>query len=376
MLSLVLAGLFAWTRKPSPSAPTVIYRPVSSAHSRLAGRMCFDPEFDIKPIPELVGSDFGPQGSINLGWVAVGDYSEDIATALFSILRHASESDVFVVHLVVRPEEPFEVAKLKRVLPRCVGLLYRLWDHALIEAMPNYNRMVKEMFGPDLLPVVANARVNELAEKNRAYMIKPFLHQLFPVEVERIVVLDSDLRLLADIRGLYDEEHVLMRKKGQVLGLAYELQPEYLRYGPYQGFNGGVQLMDLAAMRESEAYNHFINTITWDATTWPGNEVAVIADQSLFSLLNITLPGLVATLPCQWNFNLCRGQQKQGAPLALQYPWIGSGQCPPPYKIVHPNGGLGRALNFSTASDEELARAAEAFFKGSLVLESSTGTGC
>ena len=147
------------------------------------------------------------------------------------------------------------------------------------------------------------------------YLLKPYLYALLPAAVEAVLVLDVDLRVLSGSGGgsaspLRDVAGAgalaALRRSGAVLALARELQPTYTRIGMAQGFNGGVQLLDLRAQRASAAYTGFLAAFSFAALHARFRHNLDLGDQTLYSVLNETLPALVGELPCGWNYNLCQ----------------------------------------------------------------------
>ena len=86
------------------------------------------------------------------------------------------------------------------------------------------------------------------------YLYKPLLHLVLPKRIARVIVLDTDLFLFSDIRGLWNEfEHFGPR---EYIGVAVEQAPTYQEARALGGlnFNGGVQLLALQKMRASAEY--------------------------------------------------------------------------------------------------------------------------
>lgn len=349
---------------PSPSLQPAAPSPSpSSTPKRVCVRAGERPE-----LPTLTGADYGPPDSLHLYWGAVGDWLADqIVRSLSGTVWNTGVSVPIVVHILIREEQPGEVNELKSKLPRCDALWYRFYDHRVFENYTVFNRIVHDMFGRERVPTDWHAN------RARIFMMKPFLHQLLPESVGAALVLDSDTRPLTDVRGLLVDELAEMRRSGAVVALAPELQPEYLGVGMGQGFNGGVQLLDLKGMRASAAYNSFLRNITWESTKWPNGVHADLGDQTLYTLLNETQPSLVRTLPCQWNFNTCQYWVKHRQDVSSLYPWVGVHQCPPPVKIYHGNGGT--ISRWALSPDEELQAMAERFHNGSYILDPD-GDGC
>ena len=86
------------------------------------------------------------------------------------------------------------------------------------------------------------------------YLYKPLLHFLLPT-VKRLILLDTDTIVLQPIGELW--AHFGRFPSGAVLGVANEQTNMYQRASGWTevGKNGGVQLLDLHAMRASTEYN-------------------------------------------------------------------------------------------------------------------------
>jgi len=163
------------------------------------------------------------------------------------------------------------------------------------------------------------------------YVIKLFLHRVLPPSVGRIIILDTDVIQLDDIDYLWDVfDHF---GSSTMFGLAAEQQPTYWgcymksrsswhpkdpqignfqleKYG-FPGFNGGVQIHDLDAIRRNDAYNKLLD--------WPRRLLAMVptrqckdggiqdlGDQDLFSVIADVHPEWFKILPCAWNWQACR----------------------------------------------------------------------
>ena len=230
-----------------------------------------------------------------------------------------------------------EVQYLRDTLPRCENLYFRFWNSSFFDNHPGFNWIVDSMFSKNWM---GTEQTVARAARARTFMMKPFLHDLLPLSVDSILVLDSDMLFRSDVRRIFQEELTAMRASGALFGLAPELQPEYLEAGMGQGYNGGLQLWDLAAVRspKGDAYRAFLDTITWGATRWPKGVWAETGDQVLFTLANKLVPGVVKTLPCGWNLNLCQYFVKRQRMGEKKFPEVHIGACPPPIHVVHGNG--------------------------------------
>ena len=92
------------------------------------------------------------------------------------------------------------------------------------------------------------------------------------------------------------------------MGLAPEQQPTYAFNAPggLQGFNGGVQLLNVRGMAASAAYRSSLSTFEWARVDARWRPAVDLGDQTLYSALNFTQPGLFHTLSCVWNRQMCR----------------------------------------------------------------------
>ncbi|XP_065191116.1 xyloside xylosyltransferase 1-like [Sycon ciliatum] len=189
---------------------------------------------------------------------------------------------------------------------------------------------------------------------NAVFFIAPVLHELLPAgtssnAVERVIFLDTDLKLQADIAELYDEfEHF---KPGQLVGMAYENQPVYKHLlaqytalhpdswlgRPYPngiiGYNSGVILQDLKAIRQNKEYLSLLIPAKikqlLDKYMFKGH----LGGQDLFTLISLDYQEFFYRLPCQWNRQLCRFWQKGYEAIFDKYY-----QCDVPLvKIYHGN---------------------------------------
>merc|ERR1711936_465685 len=94
------------------------------------------------------------------------------------------------------------------------------------------------------------------------FYILPFYHLEFPVELDKLLVIDTDLEFRCDLIELYN--HFNLFTPTQLIGVANDQTPHYFTMsrqfvelypdspvgtaGRYQGFNTGVALYDLAKM--------------------------------------------------------------------------------------------------------------------------------
>lgn len=138
------------------------------------------------------------------------------------------------------------------------------------------------------------------------YLSKLTLFELLPSWVPAVIVLDTDIRVVGDLAELW-QQLAVMRRKGALMGVVPEAQPEYHVAGfGIQGYNGGVQLHDLAGMRANPSYLSLIQGTSLDNFPASFRFHAFLGDQTVYSLWNLTAPGLVHDLPCGFNRQLCR----------------------------------------------------------------------
>lgn len=162
----------------------------------------------------------------------------------------------------------------------------------------------------------------------KLFFLSTGLHRLFPAGVRRLILLDVDLHLRSDIALL--QKHFALFPPGAIMGLAHELQPVYRhclhKYrqqhpgtpcgepAPHgnPGFNSGVLLIDLEAVRSSSTYKKFLTAsgVQWlvEKYSFGGN----LGDQDFYSLLSWEFPELFYVLPCTWNRQLCEWWRHHG----------------------------------------------------------------
>ena len=125
------------------------------------------------------------------------------------------------------------------------------------------------------------------------YLYKPLLHYVMPADVTRLILLDTDIVMVRDVRDLFAE---FGRFGSAVLGVGNEQSNLYGKGG--EGKNGGVQLLDLKAMRTEPQYDALLDYV---ATGKDGRRIGYLGDQTLYSFLAPDFPHLFYRLPCEWN---------------------------------------------------------------------------
>ncbi|XP_061428841.1 xyloside xylosyltransferase 1 [Lethenteron reissneri] len=175
------------------------------------------------------------------------------------------------------------------------------------------------------------------------------MHLFMPREMERIVQLDLDLKLMANIRLLFSE----FDKFGPdaVIGIAHEMQPVY-RHAFWQyrkdhpgthvgeppadglpGFNSGVLLLDLVRMRNSAKYTEALTPSAVKDLATRFSFRGHLGDQDFFTVLGAAEPHLFHVLPCGWNRQLCTWWRDHGYADVFDRYFA----CDQPVRIYHGN---------------------------------------
>ncbi|XP_065187905.1 xyloside xylosyltransferase 1-like [Sycon ciliatum] len=182
------------------------------------------------------------------------------------------------------------------------------------------------------------------------FFVGPVVYRVLPDTVKRVIITDTDLKFLADIRGLWSRFEQFTDE--QVIGLAHDAQPVYYhifhkhrqanpgtRVGApppdgLPGFNSGVMLQDLEKMRDADAYRNVLDpklvAQLADKYQFKGH----LGDQDLYSLLVVEHEHLFHTLPCNWNRQLCRWWERGYQDVFEKF-----FNCDGPVKIYHGNCG-------------------------------------
>ncbi|XP_058383043.1 LOW QUALITY PROTEIN: xylosyl- and glucuronyltransferase LARGE2 [Diceros bicornis minor] len=139
-------------------------------------------------------------------------------------------------------------------------------------------------------------------------LMKLVLPGTLPLDLARVIVLDTDVTFASDIAELWalfahfsDE---------QVIGLVENQSDWYLgnlwrNHRPWpalgRGFNTGVILLQLDRLRQAGWEQMWRLTATQELLTLPATS---LADQDIFNAVIKEHPGLVQPLPCVWNVQL------------------------------------------------------------------------
>lgn len=176
-------------------------------------------------------------------------------------------------------------------------------------------------------------------------MYKPLMHLLLPRWVPRVILLDSDLFMFADVVHLW---RVFETFGPQVLaGFAEEQSPWNRKVERLGGFsaNGGVQLLHLQRMRTlgfSELlYRYAHGELPLDGEVGLG----VVGDQTLYSWMSINgTPAQrhIVRLPCSWNVQAGAWPSTVSARSSGDRRW--GRHCGSGCNVLHGNGVWGKLL--------------------------------
>uniref|UniRef100_A0A8C3HRC7 Xyloside xylosyltransferase 1 n=1 Tax=Chrysemys picta bellii TaxID=8478 RepID=A0A8C3HRC7_CHRPI len=160
------------------------------------------------------------------------------------------------------------------------------------------------------------------------FFLSVAMHRIMPPEIERIIQLDLDLKYKTNIRELFEEFDRFLQ--GAVIGIAREMQPVYRhtfwqfrRENPQTkvgepppdglpGFNSGVMLLNLEAMRQSQLYNQLLEPDMVRQLTEKYHFKGHLGDQDFFTMIGMEHPELFHVLDCTWNRQLCSWWREHG----------------------------------------------------------------
>ncbi|XP_039197464.1 xyloside xylosyltransferase 1 [Crotalus tigris] len=160
------------------------------------------------------------------------------------------------------------------------------------------------------------------------FFLSVAMHHIMPREVSRVIQVDLDVEYRANIRELFQEFDNF--PEGAVIGIAQEMQPVYRHiFWQYRqenpgtkvgdpppdglpGFNSGVLLLDLEAMRQSEQYNRLLEPAMVQQLANKFHFKGHLGDQDFFTLVGMEHPELFYVLDCTWNRQLCTWWRDHG----------------------------------------------------------------
>lgn len=269
---------------------------------------------------------------------------EKFRVAMLSMVKHGSfrEGEVLVLHFV----SDYASQELGE----------RMLVELLLDATFQYEVVFHDVavLTQKLFPIVEAMQKHFSAGSGAYYSDAIFflsvaMHHIMPLDLRRMVQLDLDLKYRTNIRDLFQEfDHF---PPGAVIGIAREMQPvyrhtfwQYRKENPQSkvgepppeglpGFNSGVMLLDLGAMRSSPLYNQLLE---------PGNVAKLadqyrfrghLGDQDFFTMIGMEHPQLFHALECGWNRQLCTWWREHGYGDVFQLYY----RCDGPVYVYHGN---------------------------------------
>ncbi|KAM9384429.1 xyloside xylosyltransferase 1 [Pholidichthys leucotaenia] len=264
--------------------------------------------------------------------------------AMLSMVKHGRflEGEVLVLHFV-SDQASQELGQ-------------RMLQEFLLDATFKYEVLFHDVVAltQKLFPIVEAMQKHFSAGSGAYYSDAIFflsvaMHHIMPDGLTHIVQLDLDLKYRTNIRDLFQEFDRF--PPGAVIGIAREMQPvyrhtfwQYRKENPQTrvgepppdglpGFNSGVMLLDLGAMRTSALYNQLLEpsnvTKLADHYRFKGH----LGDQDFFTMIGMEHPELFYSLACGWNRQLCTWWRDHGYGDVFQLYY----RCDGPVCIYHGN---------------------------------------
>ncbi|XP_053710544.1 xyloside xylosyltransferase 1 [Synchiropus splendidus] len=181
------------------------------------------------------------------------------------------------------------------------------------------------------------------------FFLSVAMHHIMPKSITRIVQVDLDLKYRTNIKHLFQEfDHFT---PGAVIGIAREMQPvyrhtfwQYRKENPQSkvgdpppegqpGFNSGVMLLDLGAMRASALYNELLKPSNVAKLADQYRFRGHLGDQDFFTMIGMEHPELFYSLACGWNRQLCTWWRDHGYGDVFQLYY----RCDGPVYVYHGN---------------------------------------
>ncbi|XP_076007395.1 xyloside xylosyltransferase 1 [Genypterus blacodes] len=248
---------------------------------------------------------------------------EKFRVAMLSMIKHGHfmEGEVLVLHFVSDPASQ------------------ELGERMLQEFLPDATFKHEVLFHDvavltqKLFPIVEAMQKHFSAGSGAYYSDAIFflsvaMHHIMPESMTHIVQLDLDLKYRTNIRDLFQKfDHF---PPGAVIGITREMQPvyrhtfwQYRKENPQTrvgepppdglpGFNSGVMLLDLRAMRASALYNQLLEPSNVAKLAEQYRFRGHLGDQDFFTMIGMEHPKLFYTLDCGWNRQLCTWWRDHG----------------------------------------------------------------
>ncbi|XP_074524683.1 xyloside xylosyltransferase 1 [Halichoeres trimaculatus] len=264
--------------------------------------------------------------------------------AMLSMVKHARflEEEVLMLHFVSDPASKELGERMLQELLSDATFKYKVLFHD-VEALTQ-----------KLFPIV-EAMQKHFSSGSDAYysdaifFLSVAMHHIMPDNLTHILQLDLDLKYRTNIRDLFQEfEHF---PPGAVIGITREMQPvyrhtfwQYRKENPQTrvgepppeglpGFNSGVMLLDLGAMRTSALYNKLLDPANVAKLTEQYRFRGHLGDQDFFTMIGMEHPELFYPLACGWNRQLCTWWRDHGYGEVFQLYY----RCSGPIYIYHGN---------------------------------------
>uniref|UniRef100_A0A8C3A2T7 Xyloside xylosyltransferase 1 n=1 Tax=Cyclopterus lumpus TaxID=8103 RepID=A0A8C3A2T7_CYCLU len=139
------------------------------------------------------------------------------------------------------------------------------------------------------------------------FFLSVAMHHIMPESLTRIVQLDLDLKYRTNIRDLFQEFDQF--PPGAVIDVSDSGDPPP---DGLPGFNSGVMLLDLGAMRDSALYNQLLEPSNVAKLADQYRFRGHLGDQDFFTMIGMEHPELFYSLACGWNRQLCSWWQDHG----------------------------------------------------------------
>ncbi|CAK6958138.1 xyloside xylosyltransferase 1 [Scomber scombrus] len=264
--------------------------------------------------------------------------------AMLSMVKHSRflEGEVLVLHFV-SDQASQELGE-------------RMLQEFLLDATFKYEVLFHDVVAltHKLFPIVEAMQKHFSAGSGAYYSDAIFflsvaMHHIMPESLARIVQLDLDLKYKTNIRDLFQEFDRFT--PGAVIGITREMQPvyrhtfwQYRKENPQTrvgeptpeglpGFNSGVMLLDLGAMRTSDLYNELLKPDNVAKLADQYRFRGHLGDQDFFTMIGMEHPELFYSLACGWNRQLCTWWRDHGYGDVFQLYY----RCDGPVYIYHGN---------------------------------------
>ncbi|XP_041647686.1 xyloside xylosyltransferase 1 [Cheilinus undulatus] len=264
--------------------------------------------------------------------------------AMLSMVKHAHflEGEVLVLHFVSDPASRELGEKMLQELLLDAAFKYEVLFH-------DVDSLTHKLF-----PIV-EAMQKHFSSGSGAYysdaifFLSVAMHHIMPESLTRILQLDLDLKYRTNIRDLFHEFDRF--PPGAVIGITREMQPvyrhtfwQYRKENPQTrvgepppdglpGFNSGVMLLDLGAMRASVLYNKLLEPHNVAKLADQYRFRGHLGDQDFFTMIGMEHPELFYPLACGWNRQLCTWWRDHGYGEVFQLYY----RCNGPVYIYHGN---------------------------------------